>query len=53
MIDIKCPFRFRSGRKWHCSAKKGNLKRREVYLTECLGCDYRRMMDAAAAIQNR
>ncbi len=44
--DIKCPFRFRAGRKQYCSIKHGRLSRRRVCLAECRECDHRRAMDA-------
>jgi len=52
-IVIKCPFRFRCGKKWHCSVKRGSLKRKRVCLAECRNCNYKEAMNAAAAaVQN-
>lgn len=46
MIEIKCPFRFRRGKKWHCSVKRGSMRRKLVCLSECRECDYREAMNA-------
>jgi len=47
--EIKCPFLFRSGKKFHCSIKRGFLKRKRVCARECRDCYNREIMDA---IQN-
>lgn len=46
MNKYQCPFRFRCGKRFYCSVKKGNFKHKQVFLKECRLCDHREALNA-------